>query len=285
MRTWDRFRAGEWFEIGNSIELIRPPVLVIGDEVAEMIRGGVQATYPVSKPPWADYVIDMEPCPWPFALDDQWATGCMVSFTDIDLSHHGAILNEFDHEIAAEFRETVRSGGHILGIEVIVNLPRGLMPIGWSAVLVDSKGEMKLTGYAYSHITTRVVTWDDPDGIPLAEMAKAGLMATSLINCSNTGFREEAPKYSRQMRRRLERKGLPLVSFKRLMVKPHSQSAHSDSQAEGEGKVAIHLVRGHFKTFTEDRPLFGKYIGTYWWQSMVRGSDQRFVIKDYEVQS
>lgn len=32
-------------------------------------------------------------------------------------------------------------------------------------------------------------------------------------------------------------------------------------------------VRGHFKTFTSDRPLFGRYIGTYWWDPHFRGDE------------
>jgi hypothetical protein len=47
---------------------------------------------------------------------------------------------------------------------------------------------------------------------------------------------------------------------------------------------ALHICRGHFKTFTEDAPLFGKRVGTYWWASQVRGKAEEGVVeKDYRV--
>ncbi len=48
--------------------------------------------------------------------------------------------------------------------------------------------------------------------------------------------------------------------------------------------VAFHMCRGHFKTYTEDAPLFGKYAGTFWWQPQARGKKENgTIIKDYEV--
>lgn len=48
--------------------------------------------------------------------------------------------------------------------------------------------------------------------------------------------------------------------------------------------VAFHMCRGHFKTYTEDAPLFGKYTGTFWWQPQARGKKESGVItKDYSV--
>jgi len=34
---------------------------------------------------------------------------------------------------------------------------------------------------------------------------------------------------------------------------------------------AMHWCRGHFRTYTEDAPLFGKVTGTFWIDSHVRG--------------
>ena len=47
---------------------------------------------------------------------------------------------------------------------------------------------------------------------------------------------------------------------------------------------ALHLCRGHFKTYTEEAPLFGKYTGTFWWQPSLRGKEENGIIrKDYSV--
>jgi hypothetical protein len=40
----------------------------------------------------------------------------------------------------------------------------------------------------------------------------------------------------------------------------------------------------HFKTYTEETPLFGKRVGTYWWDAQVRGKAEESVVeKDYRV--
>jgi len=46
----------------------------------------------------------------------------------------------------------------------------------------------------------------------------------------------------------------------------------------------VHLCRGHFKEYTAEHPLFGKYTGLYWWQPHVRGQNKDgIVMKDYRV--
>ena len=50
-------------------------------------------------------------------------------------------------------------------------------------------------------------------------------------------------------------------------------------------KLRGHIARGHWKNYTEDKPLFGKLVGTYWWESQFRGSKKKgVVIKDYELE-
>ena len=46
---------------------------------------------------------------------------------------------------------------------------------------------------------------------------------------------------------------------------------------------ALHICRGHFKNF-DDKPLFGRLRGTYWWQPHVRGTAEAGVVeKDYRI--
>jgi hypothetical protein len=52
-----------------------------------------------------------------------------------------------------------------------------------------------------------------------------------------------------------------------------------------EPVMRLHLCRGHFKTYTDDAPLFGRYTGTWWWQSMVRGDKELGEVeKDYDIE-
>jgi len=50
------------------------------------------------------------------------------------------------------------------------------------------------------------------------------------------------------------------------------------------GTRALHICRGHFATYSEENPLFGKYAGTFWVPMHTRGSKtQGEVVKAYGV--
>lgn len=119
------------------------------------------------------------------------------------------------------------------------------------------------------------------------QMIYPALLTHSLLNCKNVETETHVPpaKLSNRHRRK---KGTPLVTFKTLKVNPmgkRSSGGGGERVDIGEGCTALHIVRGHFKTYTPDRPLLGRHVGTYWWASNVRGSaDNGIVIKDYEVE-
>lgn len=49
-------------------------------------------------------------------------------------------------------------------------------------------------------------------------------------------------------------------------------------------KKALHICRGHFATYTDEKPLFGHFTGTVWKPSHVRGNvTEGIVSKDYRV--
>lgn len=82
-------------------------------------------------------------------------------------------------------------------------------------------------------------------------------------------------------RRRSKRGQLPLFSWHELCVRQVGHRAEKTIDGMGS-PTAIHWVRGHFKTYTSDRPLFGKHVGQYWWQPHLAGRDEgRFVGKTY----
>jgi hypothetical protein len=50
--------------------------------------------------------------------------------------------------------------------------------------------------------------------------------------------------------------------------------------------TTLHRVRGHFKTFTAERPLMGKHVGTCWWGWQLRGDpnpNRGIVTSDYQI--
>src|SRR5262249_41550931 len=74
-------------------------------------------------------------------------------------------------------------------------------------------------------------------------------------------------------------------SYHVLNIDPMRRVLSRDGHAETSGlRHALHICRGHFKTFAEEAPLFGKHTGTYWWADYVRGDAQQGIVtKDYRI--
>jgi hypothetical protein len=59
----------------------------------------------------------------------------------------------------------------------------------------------------------------------------------------------------------------------------------TEGNIESEGlKRALHICRGHFSTYSEEKPLFGRVAGTFWIPAHTRGQiKEGVVISDYKV--
>lgn len=110
------------------------------------------------------------------------------------------------------------------------------------------------------------------------------LFAISLMHCKNVDLRSIDPP--ERLSRKNERKyGRPLTRYHILDIQPMRETLDTEGEAQTKGlRHALHICRGHFKTFTEDAPLFGRHTGTYWWASQVRGKAEHGIIeKDYRI--
>lgn len=75
-----------------------------------------------------------------------------------------------------------------------------------------------------------------------------------------------------------------LIDWRTLVVTPRGRADGAAGTPLAEALTAQHLVRGHFKTYTAERPLFGRLVGTFWVAPHVRGSDEVGVVqKGYEL--
>ena len=65
-------------------------------------------------------------------------------------------------------------------------------------------------------------------------------------------------------KKHLRERGMPLVSYHVLNIDPMRRVLSRDGHADTSGlRHALHICRGHFKEFTDEAPLFGKYTGSY----------------------
>lgn len=117
------------------------------------------------------------------------------------------------------------------------------------------------------------------------QLVSPALLAVCFLHCRNVSQRVVAhdPGIDRARARRGRR---PLTRYKVLRIEPMTEVLTTEGDAIGDGLAhALHICRGHFKTYQE-RPLFGKLRGTWWWTDHVRGAIEAGILdKDYLVDS
>jgi len=106
-------------------------------------------------------------------------------------------------------------------------------------------------------------------------------MIVTLLNCKNIGT-EIVPAPLKLNKKRKKVGKQPIFSYRTLVIKPVGKKQESIPKHLWNNR--IHLTRGHFKTYTEEKPLFGRITGRFWWQPAVRGRNRDGVVmKDYKV--
>ena len=91
----------------------------------------------------------------------------------------------------------------------------------------------------------------------------------ALMNCKNVVREAQVP--DKKLQRARQRSGKhPLYAFSILKARPLGRAGAKS--ALDRGNRAIHWVRGHFKEYTPERPLFGKLAGLFWWEPHIAGS-------------
>lgn len=113
--------------------------------------------------------------------------------------------------------------------------------------------------------------WDEKDeGTPVKtglDMANWVMMgALNFLNCRNVQIVE--PQRDRAERKRLEKIGVKVHEINIYPV--GKRSTYTKPNQPGAG-IPLTSVRGYFATYTEERPLFGKYPGRFWIPQHARG--------------
>lgn len=106
--------------------------------------------------------------------------------------------------------------------------------------------------------------------------------ALAFLNCKNVESPEIRPS-AKLNKRRVERGKQPLVTYRVLGIAQMGERLRTEGRVGTEGlQMALHLCRGHWKTFKPDKPLFGKHVGTYAWANAAKGDAAHGIrVKDY----
>ncbi len=233
-------------------------------------------------PPFPSFFIEFQNRGHPDPEIDSWG----LYFSSDPPDEHGWLV---DALLVGEFRREVPFGP-VVHWRIPLNTDGTLKPLEGGLVPVDSDGNMQptddnLRSWLYSG---DLLGQDERTAYffigSMARLLMPALFAVSLMHCKNVDVRPVDPP--ERLSRRHERKtGRPLTRYHVLAIEPMRRILDTEGGAQTKGlRHALHICRGHFKTFTEDAPLFGKHVGTYWWPSYARGSAEKGVVeKNYRI--
>lgn len=108
-------------------------------------------------------------------------------------------------------------------------------------------------------------------------------LAFTFANCKNVVLNDvtEQLQPPSKIRRRLK---LPEVKRYTLNIAGHVSRPSRDYNQGPQGVMPFHLCRGHFATYTDEKPLFGKHVGRFWIPPHMKGKKENGeIVKDYAI--
>ena len=117
-------------------------------------------------------------------------------------------------------------------------------------------------------------------------MFEAMLLSFTFLNCCNVKLEDITDDVAPppKIRRRLK---IPEVKRYTLNIAGHGARPSRDYNEGPKGVMPFHLCRGHFATYTADKPMFGnpKLVGRYWHPPHMKGKKENGeIVKDYAIQ-
>lgn len=107
------------------------------------------------------------------------------------------------------------------------------------------------------------------------------LSGIELINCRNVATVPETvkPHMPRGMR-----KNAPRLRYHTLAINGLSPQPRKSSSSSASDLMPLHVCRGSFARYGDDKKLFGKLTGTFWRPMHVKGKSKNgHVVKDYRL--
>lgn len=250
-----------------------PAAKVVADEVWRMFWQGAEK--------W-DMLRDFGPLRPPF--DEMWIEGRLPAW---------GIANGERRVFSKSDRETIQ-GCHVVTLDnadgtfsvcanpLIGNRRTKIVAIvpGVHRIVVDQDGKYILRRTEFDRaqfpgmddrtVEEVIWTWTAPAYLTLG-----------LMNCKNVGLEQVRPQLSKRQMRLGEKR----ITYSKIRLPTSARSASNTREAqESVGRPEpYHLIRGHFKTYTDEAPLFGRHTGTYWWSWQARG-DQKHGERHHEYE-
>ena len=151
----------------------------------------------------------------------------------------------------------------------------------WGTLAVWALGSVEGSAYIYPFCDSEVTK--DLQG-ELYDEVMITRTILDVLSCKNVNLTPVDPP-EKLNKKRIKNGKHPLYRYHVLTVdldKGRKQSGVG--RGANLGTMPVHLCRGHFKEYTDEKPLFGRVTGRFWWQPYARGkAENGVVMKDYEI--
>ncbi len=178
-------------------------------------------------------------------------------------------------------------GGYVFAISSFTqNTQNGVVcgPVTIGAIQSDKNGEL-IGGKGNEYLVSVKAFANIPLSVAKDDIGSdcvSVLNFLGLVNASNVSCPKQIFDVNHHTKRRLDAKKANRYHILKIH-KPGQKIKKDSGTGENEGKMPLHVVRGHLADYTENG-LFGKYFGTYFIPSHVRGNEKNGkVTKDYAL--
>lgn len=283
MPLWNAAMNGRLIDLDAALDMV-PHLL----PVAVPVDVSNVAAWTEGRPQGKNQLVHAEDgltCPWSVA----WIEFQLPDSRDTRASHHAAMLvgtiEQRDREGVVLADEHSRLQVYGPFFDDRENQARG--PLAETYLVMSPDGRIMSPIRPHLLQAGKVHFENSVDLISRLVDACLGITLWSFrfANCRNVELREVLP--TRQQRRLAERRGEPIHTYHELVINPNltkRSQGMAGKPGPSQGLVRQHICRGHFATYSEERPLFGKYAGRFWVPATVKGNPERGVVdKDYRI--
>lgn len=147
-------------------------------------------------------------------------------------------------------------------------------------------------GYSYSLLPSAQAALIRPGGLVAYQSYRSSahtmlnplLLAICFMHCKNVEMVTVRPP--EKLKKRNTQRGRSMFSYRMVQVGAIRKIIEASRKpGDTDISMALNRCRGHFKTYTEERPLLGRAVGTYFWNEQLRGGKKKkaVVLHDYKV--
>jgi hypothetical protein len=259
-------------------------------EEAEIEQYDMRANFPTLVSPWPVAFYEYKaPTVWKVYKDGKWVNrhwgygDCHVALYlrqfKVEPTYDGITPEE-----AADLAQIKQAAlGQQLKFVQIVDLYLGnkqhiQLPCGLVTYLDDNGVWMGASTKAYDTIKNK----EELESM-LRAMAYPFWFGISLLHCKNVKTVDECSLPPKLVARR-QKQGQEIKTWKKIVIEPLRSSIRRGEHGKGNGvSLAIRLARGHWKSYTEGKGLFGRLHGRWWWDDIACASTKIDTKREYQV--